>query len=307
MKKILLSLFCLSMVYKVTVAQSSYIPFPNPCYWRVDASDYDPGPSPCSGSYYYHYSTGNDTIINSKTYVKIIGSPVTITFGSNPCYFYGTAPGYIGALRDDTIANKVFFIYYSQNTDSLLFDYNLNLGDTAKGIFSYTPTYVSSIDSVLINSQYHRRWNLFSCGGGLDIYFIKGIGSSLGLMEVPACSSGTGSALICVKDSTGTLYSSGISSPYGCQLITSTNDLDREQEIIKIFPNPVSSVSEVILPNVSLSKLKILNSVGEVVFKAIGKNILDFKIHAEKYSPGIYFLIASSKELTYSTKFIIQK
>ncbi len=308
MKKILLTLFCLSMLLKLIVAQSSYIPFPNPAYWRVDLVRNDPGPPACSSTYYFHYSTGNDTIINAKTYVKITRSPYIFS-GSTNC-FVGLIPGYVGALRDDTIAKKVFFIYQSENADSLLFDYNLNIGDTVKGILSpvYTYAFVVSIDSVLINAQYHKRWNLDYCSAGVPpyFYFIEGIGSNLGLIERFVCGAGVFSNLICVMDSTGSIFTGG-SSPYGCQLITSTNSLRSEIETIKIIPNPVNAESRVILPDKNISGIRIINSIGAVVLNISEKQISDFKIKAENYTPGVYILIAYSKNETYSIKFIIQR
>lgn len=285
--------------------QSSYISFPNPAYWRVDAFDSDIGPPACSGSYYFHYSTGNDTVISAKTYVKITRSP-SIVSGSTPCYYADVTPGYVGALRDDSIANKVFFIYQSQTTDSLLFDYNLNIGDTVKGIlaplFSYA--FVSSIDSVLINSQYHKRWNLDYCSGS-PFYFIEGIGSNLGLIDHFDCGAGIISYLICVMDSAGSIYS-GNTSPYGCQLITSTDNLKSEKEAIRIFPNPVTRESSVALPNDDINYMKIINSLGSVILNVPEKQIIDFKINSTDFVSGVYFLIAYSKKNTYSIKFIIQ-
>ena len=111
MKKIILtSLLVFYSSLGISFGQSGYMRFPNPAYWRVDANDMDVGPPACSGTYYYQYETSNDTVINSETYVKIIRSPF-IEVGSTPCYFASITPGYAGAIRDDTLANKVFFIY----------------------------------------------------------------------------------------------------------------------------------------------------------------------------------------------------
>lgn len=294
------------MKLNVLNAQVPYIPFPNPAFWRVDASDSDVGPPVCSGYYYYHYATSNDTVINSRTYVKIIRSPFVVS-GSNPCYYADIAPGYVGALRDDSIANKVFFIYQSQNIDSLLFDYNLNVGDTIKGILApyYPNAFITSIDSILINSQYHKRWNINFCFGA-QFYFIEGIGSSFGLIDHFDCGAGVGSQLICVKDSFGIIYS-GSTSPLGCQLINSTNNLKTEIATIKIIPNPVYTESTVIFPTNFFGTIQIINSIGENVLNISEHQITDFKINAENFASGIYFLIANTQRDTYSIKFIIQR
>lgn len=300
MKKIVLIFFILSASNGL-VAQSSYISFPNPAYWRVDASDNDVGPPACSGYYYYHYETGSDTVINSDIYVKIIRSPFAVS-GSNPCYYADVAPGYVGALRDDSVANKVFFIYQSQTTDSLLFDYNINVGDTVKGILAplFTYAFVTSIDSVLIDSQYHKRWNLDYCSG-YSFYFIEGIGSNLGLIEGFGCGAGIVSYLICVMDSSGSIYS-GSSSSLGCQLINSINDIYSEKDIIKISPNPSSSEINISLEGEDLNdyEISITNILGEIQKTKIENS----KISVEAFSSGLYFITAIKENKRFACKFI---
>jgi hypothetical protein len=71
--------------------------------------------------------------------------------------------GYIGALRDDIIANKTFLVFQNKN-DTLLYDYNLKAGDTLKGVITFScNNVILSVDSVLVNGQYRKRWNYKDC------------------------------------------------------------------------------------------------------------------------------------------------
>ncbi len=303
--------FVLILILFVAFSQANaqtYIPFPNPCYWRVDAWDYDPGPDACEGSYQYHCFTSSDTIINSKMYVKIMASPVIVS-GSNPCFYAFFPYGYVGALRDDSIANKVFFIFPNQNTDSLLFDYNLNIGDTIKGILRTeypTTAFVGSIDTVIISNQYHKRWNIsqnFAC----PFYIIEGIGSQLGLIESSGCGAGVGSNLVCVKDSSTTIFIADSSST-NCQLINSIKTLKSEIERIKIIPNPAQSqiTLEFDLTEIPIASIEIKNSLGQTVKTinnmAFSKN--EIKIDINEFPKGLYFVQLRGENKIWSTKFV---
>jgi len=60
----------------------------------------------------------------------------------------------MGALGDDSLANKSFFVFPDQNTDTLLFDYNLAVGDTIRGYLPANCTItINSVDSVLIGTS----------------------------------------------------------------------------------------------------------------------------------------------------------
>jgi len=98
---------------------------------------------------------------------------------------------------------------------------------------------VSSIDSVLINGQYRKKWNFTQDPEGNYPYLIEGIGTSFGFIE-PVFTynvDNTQRYLICVRDSSTTYFNSNQSSAVGCNLFVS---IPRELPLlysILVFPN----------------------------------------------------------------------
>ncbi len=101
-------------------------------------------------------------------------------------------------------------------------------------------------------------------------------------------------------DSSGTIFSSGVSSPVG-----STVTLLPEREKLNIAPNPVVDVSLVSVPGETINNFKIINSFGVTVFSSDSKNILEYKIDARNFISGVYIIILNSKNLEYHKKIII--
>lgn len=233
----------------------NFIHFPDSAYWRVDWAYNDP--FVCNVTYYYSYYWGGDTIIDSNNYKKLMSSGWTFTgdiICENPP---NPIIGYVGAIREDTVANKVFFRpTWGFPVDTLLYDYNLNVGDTIKGYLpSFNNITVDSIDSVLIGNTYHRRWILDNQEEGA---IIEGIGSTYGLIEHIGVQflGGYLSGLICIKDSSGVLATCNSLAPsqtsmfwtftsnMPCQLIIGTkiNEYTIAQEILHLFPNPTTGL-----------------------------------------------------------------
>ncbi len=128
-----------------------------------------------------------------------LGSSFNISRYSTDTIYHGIAykvlqDGYYTSfIREDTTAKKIFairIVNWIQPTsgpdtaEQLLYDYTLNIGDTFR--CAVATHYVSSIDSVIINSTWHKTWLLlpFSCIGCPSSYtafpycVIEGIGST---------------------------------------------------------------------------------------------------------------------------------
>jgi hypothetical protein len=145
-------------------------------------------------------------------------------------------------LRDDSVTNKTFFVFPNRNNDSLLFDYNLAVGDTMKehSVYTNSNLVVSSVDSILINGQYRKRWNFHKGLNNDSTYFIEGVGSSGGLIEPlnTYAIDFTYRHLVCVKDSAATLFVSNCNSAQGCQLIVEGINEKEFGNNFQISPNP---------------------------------------------------------------------
>lgn len=311
---IVIALIALTTMPFVHGQSNEYIPFPDSAIWRVDYHQFEVVQAPYNVKYYFQYYNLGDTLIDSYVYKKIFKSrdSIEVLQWALPIDTPRSSPAhYVGALRDDSISNKTFFIFANTNTDSLLFDYNLNVGDTLKGITSSAPfmsLVVASVDSVLVNGQFRKRWNFNQCNNN-NLFVIEGIGSNAGLIE-PLCiasASIDSKHLVCIKDSTLILFESDYLSSIGCQIIAAgLPEIDFENNLT-CFPNPFST-------QLKLHSDKILNDATLTLFNAYGqqvKQILNISgqsitLHRDNLKCGLYFVrITQDRKIVMMKKIII--
>lgn len=313
MKKTLISLVAFFTWILAYGQLNSYHPFPDSAFWRIDILVSSPQNGGCLATYYFHYYTSGDTVINSFVYKKIFKSFVALT-SSGPASPCDPIPpvqfsGYIGALRDDAAARKSFFVFPGFSNDSLLFDYNLNSNDTVKGfIVTNCTTVVSSVDSVFINGQFRKRWNCNACGNPNE-YIIEGIGSSYGLIERFANSPASQmfGRIICVNDSTNTLFVSGYNSLFGCSLIFNGEIEINFKNNITLAPNPFSVQSTLhSLQPFKNASFTVYNSLGQPVRHIENLNGHSLTLQRNHLPGGLYFFcIRQNGSIISTDKFII--
>ncbi|HET6990891.1 MAG TPA: T9SS type A sorting domain-containing protein [Bacteroidia bacterium] len=319
MKKRLLAFLILILSVVSGNGQTNiYHPFPDSVFWRVDYHYDKQFLGPCYADYYFQYSSKGDTIINSSVYKKIYRSGVRVDtlFCTDPHYVPGTpASGYVGALKDDSVANKTFFVFANTTTDSLLYDYNLVVGDTVRGQIGEASCYsichlvVLSIDSVLINGQYRKKWHFANEPINNDSsYFIEGVGSSSGLIEQLNTSQYdlTYRHLICVKDSSITYFASNAYSVVGCNLIYTGISESNVVNNFSISPNPFSNETtlktDYELKNATLTITNVFGQEVKQIKNSTGKEI---KLHRDNLPTGIYFIQLSENDKVIATNKII--
>ena len=145
---------------KGAIAQTNiYHQFPDSnAIWNVTFGGYQ-SPS-CSK---YSYTLIGDTIVNTNTYTKISKQYSSYPFnGMGNCDWCCPSTAnvmYAGAIREDTVAQKVYYLPIGENTDTLLYDLTLSVGDSIPvGWNNWCPSMqVGSIDSVLIGTNYRKR------------------------------------------------------------------------------------------------------------------------------------------------------
>ncbi len=322
----------LFLLIGITLAASSfgkgqtnvYHPFPDSAYWRVDQDYYYPVQFPCHYVYYFHYYISGDTLINAEAYKKINSSFKLIhVFMWNPTSPTIPPPtsapgGYVGALRDDPPSGKVWFVFKGTTTVSLLYDYNLVTGDTLKGCLSIgggfnTEMIVASVDSVLLGNQYRKRWifnpcNISMSGNYITPYIIEGIGSSAGLIE-PLCTYAIDwytRYLVCVKDSSGTVFTSGYNSPYNCNLILALNDPETEG-MMGIYPNPFSDRTRIEFGKVcENATLTVINLYGQIVKQIEHINGESILLQRDHLGSGMYLIqLQQDHQVILSDKMVV--
>ncbi|MBN2821077.1 MAG: T9SS type A sorting domain-containing protein [Bacteroidales bacterium] len=99
---------------------------------------------------------------------------------------------YYAALREDTIAERIYCIQKEDGIERLIADYSLSPNDTIS-VFSFWPNInsplkmtieINSVDSILIGEIYHKRLSIdHDWASSEDIHesWIEGIGSSYGI------------------------------------------------------------------------------------------------------------------------------
>jgi len=194
--------------------------------------------------------------------------------------------GYKGAIRQDILNKKVFYIPPAETTEQLLYDFNMQVGDTVKGFletFSYHDDTIISIDSVKVDSTYCKRWNINTC---YNIYFIEGIGSTYGLIEQsPGCITDQADYTItCFQQNGQTLYPDTTTN---CQVITAVNSLDEISNHVKIFPNP--SVNSITVQVDKIRLIQIVDLYGKTVKRIINK-CNEYEIDIKDIPTGIYLI-----------------
>lgn len=235
---LLISLLSISAKAQTSV----YHPFPDSAaMWNIQNS-YMCWLSPYNMVYQnYSIIISNDTVIGAETYHKLV-IPVLQTIQSS------CAPGttylnvYKGAIRQDTAARKVFIVPPTGNTEELLYDFTMQVGDTVRGYIESqqqnNPDRVLSIDSVLVGNSYRKKWNI---DNQYSISFIEGIGSTYGLVEY-SFSNATDQLMIsisCFQQNSQTLYPDTSSNCLQIGILfDAINGDDPNTDLLNVFPNP---------------------------------------------------------------------
>jgi len=289
MKKLL---FLIALIYSVSAkAQTSvYHPFPDSnAVWNTESyNDCILG----SNDDNYSITMTGDTIINAKTYHKLF-TPFIQSYIYGSCSPNGIT-GYKGAIRQDTAAKKVFCVLPYESTEQLLYDFNMQVGDTVKGVLETYPCPVDTvhaIDSIIIGNSYRKRWLINSCYG---IYIIEGIGSTAGLlMASPGCITDANlQGIICFQENDITLYPDTASN---CQLITSINSVEKNSNKIKAFPNPSNGSFTVAFDQpLNILEIRISDLLGKNVLQKQTENQSNIKINNLNF--GTYIITIFDKD-----------
>lgn len=312
--KILFTTLFLTLCSAVIGQTGSYIPINPDHVWRIDQINNAPVITwHCYGEYHYQLYIDGDTLIQGQQGQKVYRSEhVTSTSsGNEDCfpYFYSQA-GYAGSIFDDTIANEVYFILPSDTNRLLLYDYNLNVGDSLISDMVYCDRVITDIDTVQIDGIDRRRWHYTGCTSAMlpatDEYYIEGIGSSHGLIE-PIGLGLMRSKLICVQKNGTNIFDTGISSLYGCQLaMAGLNPQEEIQPEITIYPNPANEIIHIQHDQASIESIRIINELGQT--QTIDPLIKadEVEINIDGLASGIYIVHMQFQNTVVSKSIVVR-
>lgn len=297
MKKLLIIIF---FIISYSSLGQSYISFPDSgAVWK---ETYWWQPSP----FFYNgigdtYIEG-DTVINDTIYKKIYNLRRDVYCSS----IIISESEYTGALREDTINNKAYYRASDFLGEKLLYDYNLDVGDTLPADMNwfsyYSGVYVTDVDTILTSDSISRRiWFLdfeHPFEGWPQI--IEGIGSTSGLLGgIEPYWEGWNELLCFSIDGNDVWYSHRET----CFVITdSCTTVGLNEKILQInhtvYPNPFSqsTLLKYDYLNSENYQLKIINVTGQVIMEIKDINTGELIIPGNQLKSGIHFYRLTKNE-----------
>jgi hypothetical protein len=298
MKKVLL-IAVFWVINLVSYAQTNiYHPFPSQnAFWGGYSYYFQTLSNNQSCQYFQNFTVG-DTMVGNFLYHKLRESGLYYPLGycNSPLYTPIQFDNYVGAFREDTLNKKVYYLPSGNSTDTLLYDFNLQLGDTLPETYcnqGYPGNWVSKIDSVLVGNKFHKRYGIKGPGFGLFdsiAYLIEGVGCVSGgiLGKIHGqFMTPSGAYLWCFMVNGIKLYPD-IGSP--CTYYFIDNYLIPVKEIT-IAPSPFSQSTQITLnqsyQNVALA---VYDIQGKQVAQQQYKDCDKIQFSRNQLSNGLYFL-----------------
>lgn len=260
----LLTVLLLQFMFSASQAQSSlYHHFPGSGFmWIEEFTRAPDGQCCCSSSVctnyfsYQHYLSG-DSIIGGYRYLRLYetgfvmrtnsGNVICTTNNYSPCYQYFTHFD-CAMIREDSAARQVFILMPGDTMEELFYDFNMQAGDTVRGVIGGGINYVSAIDSVQVGTDFHKRYWVSVFGGnqlGYDSAYAtitEGLGGSQGIMMPLMPVDSTFGNMICAYDQNVPVWPA---NQPGCMLTTGTINVTSSPTTFAVFPNPAHDQLEV--------------------------------------------------------------
>jgi len=308
MKKIMIPLLFFLSVLTLYGQNSNYVPFPtNNAKWVTVFENCFTTPTRI---YSISEISENDTIINGINYSMIYTDDVN---GSTWC-----------AFREE---NKRIYFLFPDSGEMLLYDFNLEIGDTMfyyfEDIFELTQHHkvVTAIDTIrLRNGEIRHKWTLEPFIPSVENYsaiwdiWVDGIGSisRKGLfnpLETYEELNGDNYylGLFCHNDTTLIYYPPcPYLNTFGCYLETSVKSFEDIFNDISIYPNPAQNQVTIDCQEQKIKDVEIINIIGKVLKQIEIQNNSHFIVGMSDQSAGIYLLKLTTDEGVVTKKIIKQ-
>jgi hypothetical protein len=260
------------------------------------------------------YGLNGDTTIGINTYAKVwewgsFWGEVDFMNDSS-CYFplyFSPEPILRYLVRED---NKRVYMRYNQQ-DTLLYDFNLGIGDTIPNNVDWLahnttdPVIIISIDSVLVGTQYRKRYHYVQSNtgwpNGPDDWIIEGIGAFTGPFGALGNPFETRCGLTCYETNGITQYGTN-----NCVFHLGATAIENTAHQALVYPNPVTE--NTILDLNDLPKgwytMSVYNSNGKLIKQERTKE-RTIALSKEMFTAGLFYYTLQSDEVQVSGKFIV--
>lgn len=266
------------------------------------------------------FGMNGDTLIEDISYHKIYQLKDSTLYHPESSYYCG--------LREE---NKKIFVKFNEEDEQLLYDFNLNIGDSIR--YNYGGVYnanngiadfhqlcdtfyrkVTAIDTLtLFDGSQRRHYTLTGIDVFMDDEWIEGIGSCrwFGLFNPIVCdayTNGDSWAPMCFKTDDEVVYLSN--SDCGecfCKLYTNLETPNPLSHLISTYPNPANNSIKFKIRNQNNRnnqyELKITDTNGKLMQQKIFTKEID--INLSEFKSGLYFysIVAEDKQIQ-SGKFL---
>ena len=213
-------------------------------------------------------------------------------------------------IREDTGAKKVYVVArglmgYHDTSESLLYNFNLALGDTL--VTRFAKHYVSAMDTVQVDGVVRKIWTL--TGFWKDTSAVVGmflnnyqVLDRVGCLSQPlfpyypftfedvhvlVCFQNYGRMPVLSHALSASFDNSGsCDRSFG----VGVHDIRANKQTIKIMPDPVSDASKMVFPGtISAGRVLIRNLSGQIVYHCPIDNASELLIGDKVLQPGFYF------------------
>lgn len=290
----------------------TYIPFPEVNVEWVSRVLYE-DPQNKGGDYCYnsHIETDGDTIINGLKYIKLKETKVQRMYEPFVCRGVDTTipvkVSLFGWLRNDSANKKVYLKKRYMVNDTLLYDFNLHIGDTVPSTYLFYNNWPSNPDIVYSSKRSNiggKDRNVYVYGSGSSSYhdsLVEGIGSFYGengMNLILTGGAGLTGTFLCMMVSGKKIF-----PPNGtCLVNTSINEKKLDRSEINIYPNPAKENFRIEFPvDIKIESVQLYDCTGRLA-KSFMPNSEIYSV--ENLASGIYFLKMQTKIGIYSKKIV---
>lgn len=240
----------------------------------------------------YAYKIDGDSIVNGKTYKKIvfnfIGYPPIRACGEP----WVTKPNTLAAiLREDINEKKVYRNINGTNDETVLYDFSLNVNNPIPHLgYDFDAYGEPTVTSILTGNVFEKNVKAFAVNNG---YIYEGIGSSNGLLEAPRFQPfESGHWLNCFETS------SGIS----CNSILANSEFIFKASTPKLYFSKSDKSFKVITPDNKNVNVEFFDSAGQLIKKIKTKTNQLFYLNRD-FKGLLFYKITDDK--MYSGKIIL--
>jgi hypothetical protein len=267
-------------------AQINYLA--NSPSWRINSAC--SAPYPCIRNDYARIDLNGDTLFaDGYNWTRITRTGISIYTDLSMPPLPG---GCIGSFPIDEKAGyirqsgKKLFFRTMGSAEELLYDFDLNLGDTLpiSRVNFMTDLVVDSLDSVYVGDAWRRRMFF----NGQSSYLVEGIGHNLGFLESIPPMLECGHTLICYSLNGVLAFQP---NPFACELPNAISEIDGALSALSISK---TGNDWMILGASQAASFKLYSLQGKEIEVAIHREDEHWKFDSSSLPAGMYLLLEST-------------